>query len=417
MNAYFDEREVQDSEAREKDLFTRLPEFLSTATDKAPGLARWLTGIALEDIRSRQDLARLPVLRKSELLRLQRDDPPLGGFANIDALKGAHVFMSPGPIWEIQPPVPDPWHAARALFAAGVRAGDVAHNAFAYHMTPGGFMLDEGARALGCAVFPAGTGNTDVQVEAASALRPAVYCGTPDFLKIMLDRASEAGCDLSSFRIGLVSGGALFPSLRAEYAERGIRVLQCYATADIGVIAYETTNKDGEPLPGMIVNEDLIVEIVRPGTNDTVPDGEVGEVVVTSFNTAYPMVRLGTGDLSAVVSGASECGRTNMRLKGWMGRADQRTKVKGMFIDPEQVGALLKRHGEIARARLVVTREGETDAMALHVEPAGGNALDEDAIANSLRDITKLGGSVTTVPPGSLPNDGKVIADERDYAR
>ncbi|MCT7377530.1 phenylacetate--CoA ligase family protein [Chelativorans salis] len=416
MGAHFDSLETRDPQQREADLFARLPAFLAAAMEKAPGLGRWLGGIAPEDVRSRRDLARLPVLRKAELLKRQREEPPFGGFAVAEALKGTRVFMSPGPIWEPQAPGADPWQAARAFFAAGVHPGDIVHNAFAYHMTPGGFVLDEGARAFGCTVFPAGTGNTDGQVEAASALRPQVYCGTPDFLKVMLDRAADADKDLSSFRLGLVSGGALFPSLRAEYAERGVRVFQCYATAEFGVIAYETAGTEGNPLPGMVVNENLIVEIVRPGSGEPVEDGEVGEVVVTNFNPAYPLVRLGTGDLSAVLPGVSPCGRTNMRIAGWMGRADQRTKVKGMFVDPEQVAELMKRHRELSRARLVVTRKGSADVMALHVEPAGGASVDTEAVAASLREITKLGGTIEVAPPGSLPNDGKVIADERDYA-
>jgi phenylacetate-CoA ligase len=250
-----------------------------------------------------------------------------------------------------------------------------------------------------------------MQVEAAATLRPSVYCGTPDFLKVMLDRAAEMGKDLSSFRRGLVSAGALYPSLRAEYAARGVKVLQCYATAESGVIAYETASEDGEPHPGMVLNEHAIVEIVRPGTDEPVPDGEVGEVVVTTFNAAYPLVRLGTGDLSAILPGASPCGRTNRRIKGWMGRADQRTKVKGMFVDPKQIAEVLKHHPEIARARLVVTRDGEMDAMALHVEAAADTAFDGDAVAASLREITKLAGKIVRAEAGSLPNDGKVIAD------
>jgi phenylacetate-coenzyme A ligase PaaK-like adenylate-forming protein len=383
----------------------------------APGLAKWLDGIDPETIRDRTALASLPVLRKAELMELQAANPPFGGFANLAALKGGRVFQSPGPLWEPQGLGADPWASARAFHAAGIRAGDVVHNAFAYHMTPGGFILDEGARALGCMVFPAGTGNTDMQVDAAAALRPSVYCGTPDFLKVMLDRADETGKDLSSFRLGLVSAGALFPSLRAEYRQRGVNVLQCYATAEFGVIAYETAALDGAPYPGMVVNENLIVEIVRPGTGDPVPGGEVGELVVTNFNLAYPLVRLGTGDLSAVLPGQSPCGRTNTRIKGWMGRADQRTKVKGMFVDPKQIAELLRRHPEVGKARLVVTRDGERDAMALHVEPATAGRPDAAAIEASLREITKMGGTVALVDRGSLPNDGKVISDERDYSK
>lgn len=416
MSPHFDALEIRDPAEREHDLFSRLPRFLSDAVGKAEGLAEWLSGHDLSKIVDRQALASLPVLRKPELLERQKKNPPFGGFVDPDALEGARVFMSPGPIWEIQGAGADPWQAARAFFAAGVRPGARVHNAFAYHMTPGGFVLDTGARALGCAVFPAGTGNTDMQVEAAEAFRPDVYAGTPDFLQIMLERADRDGRDLSSIRIGLVSGGALFPSMREAYRARGVSVLQCYATAEFGVIAYETSGQDGAPLPGMVVNENLIVEIVRPGTDDPVAEGEVGEVVVTSLNPAYPLVRLGTGDLSAIMPGESPCGRTNMRIRGWMGRADQRTKVKGMFIDPKQIAELIRRHGEVERARLVVTRDGASDAMALHVEAHAGAEPDAAAIEATLREVTKVGGQVHLAEPGSLPRDGKVIADERDYS-
>ena len=416
MAAFFDDLERRAPEAREADLFSRLPGFLATAMRETPGLGRWLDGVDPATLTSRQALARLPVLHKAELMEMQAKNPPFGGFANPAHVNGGRIFMSPGPIWEPQGLAADPAQSARAFFAAGVRPGDIVHNAFSYHMTPGGFMLDHGARALGCAVFPAGTGNTEMQVEAAAALKPSVYAGTPDFLKAILDRAAETGKDLSSIRHGLVSGGALFPSLREEYFSRGVKVYQCYATAEFGVIGYESAGEDGAPNPGLLLNENLIVEIVRPGTGDPVPEGEVGEVVVTSLNPAYPLVRLGTGDLSAILPGQSPCGRTAPRIKGWMGRADQRTKVKGMFVDPRQVAEIVARHPDIARARLVVTREDARDAMALHVEPAGGDALDEAAIEASLREITKLGGAVHVAAAGSLPNDGKVIADERDYA-
>ena len=415
MPDHFDALETRAPAEREADLFSRLPTFLLQATAKAPGLSKWLAGHDLAAVRDRAALAQLPVLRKSELMEFQQADPPFGGFADVSQLKGTRVFLSPGPLWEPQATGADPWQAARAFHAAGVRPGEIVHNAFAYHMTPGGFILDEGARAMGCTVFAAGTGNTEMQVDAAASLKPSVYSGTPDFLKVMLDKAAEMGRDLSSIRRGLVSGGALFPSLREEYRSRGVAVLQCYATAEFGVIAYETAQDDGAPLPGMVVNEGLIVEIVRPGTGVPVPEGEVGEVVVTSFNSAYPMVRLGTGDLSAIISAPSPCGRTNTRIRGWLGRADQRTKIKGMFVDPKQVAAVLSRHPEIARGRLVVTRDGERDAMALHVEAAAGRQADAAAIEATLREVTKLGGSVRIAPAGSLPNDGKVIADERDY--
>ncbi len=424
MSAHFDTAETRDPAERERDLFARLPAFLDRAAKAAPGLGRWLAGHDLAAVASREALARLPVLRKGELMERQKAEPPFGGFADPAALAGGRIYMSPGPIWEPQAAPSghgdSHWGGARALYAAGVRAGDVMHNAFAYHMTPGAWMMDEGARTLGCTVFPAGTGNTEMQAEAAAALRPTVYAGTPDFLKVILDKAAESGRDLTSFRLGLVSGGALFPSLRAEYAARGVRVLQCYATAEFGVIAYESAAPDGSPNPGpnpgMIVNENLIVEIVRPGTGDPVPEGEVGEVVVTGFNPAYPLVRLGTGDLSAVLPGISPCGRTATRIRGWMGRADQRTKVKGMFVDPAQVAEVMRRLPGAGRARLVVTRDGAQDRMVLRVEAREAGAVDAGAARAALRDVTKLGGEVELVAPGSLPNDGKVIADERDYS-
>jgi phenylacetate-CoA ligase len=417
MGLHFDNSETRRVEDREAALFAALPDFLSEATAAAPGLGKWLDGIDLDRVNSRAALARLPVLRKPELMQFQADDPPFGGFVDPRALKHGRVFLSPGPVWEPQGLGVDPFSSAPALYAAGIRAGDIVHNCFAYHMTPGGFVIDEGARALGCLVFPAGTGNTDTQVEAAAALRPKVYTGTPDFLKVILDRAAELGKDVSSYRIGLVSGGALFPSLREEYRQRGITVLQAYATADLGVIAYESADEAGQPHPGMIVNEGIIVEIVRPGTGDPVPDGEVGELVVTTFNPAYPLVRFGTGDLTAVLPGQSPCGRSNTRISGWLGRADQRTKVKGMFVDPKQVSDVLKRHPEISRARLVVTREAEQDAMTLLVSTAPGAKPDMKAIAATLRESTKLGGTVRHVDAAALPNDGKVISDERDYSK
>lgn len=412
MGAHLDNLETQPAESREAALFSSLPDFLKEASQAAPGLARWLDGVNLARVSSREALAKLPVLRKPELMDYQAAEPPFGGFANPKALKHGRVFMSPGPVWEPQGFGADPWGAARAFWAAGIRPGDIVQNCFAYHMTPGGFLVDEGARALGCLVFPAGTGNTDMQVDAAVALSSKVYAGTPDFLKVILDRAVELGKDLSSFKLGLVSGGALFPSLREEYRSRGINVAQCYATADLGVIAYESTGSDRQPHPGMIVNEGIIVEIVRPGTGDPVPEGEVGELVVTSLNPAYPLVRFGTGDLTAVLPGQSPCGRTNMRIKGWMGRADQRTKIKGMFVDPKQIAEVLQRHPAIAKARLVVTREGERDAMKLLIAGAA-NPKDVEA---TLRDVTKLGGSVEVVEAATLANDGKVISDERDYS-
>ena len=361
MSGYFDNTETLDPAARERSLFGRLPDFVAAAKAAAPGWQSRLADIDAGSLTTREALAALPVLRKPELMEAQAAEPPFGGYADPASLDGNRVFMSPGPVWEPQPPGIDPWNAARSFFAAGIRKGDLVHCALSYHMTPGGFILDEGARAVGARVFPGGTGNTEQQVDAAAVLKPDAYAGTPDYLKIMLDKAAETGRDLSSITRALVSGGALFPSMRAEYAERGVAVLQAYATADIGVIAYESTH-DGQVLPGMIVNENMIVEIVRPGTDDPVPDGEVGELVVTSFNSAYPLIRFGTGDMSAVMEGQSPCGRTNMRIKGWMGRADQRTKVKGMFVDPKHDRCEIVKavHDEdLASARLVVARDGD----------------------------------------------------------
>ncbi len=414
MTNHFDELETRDPARREAELFARLPEFLRQITAAIPGWQKRLAGIDLASLASREALGVVPVLRKSELMEAQKAEPPLGGFSDPAHLQGIRYFMSPGPIWEPQAPGIDPWGGARAFHAAGIGKGDLVHCALSFHMTPGGFILDAGARATGANVFPAGIGNTEQQVEAAAAIGATAYAGTPDYLKTILDKALEMGVDLSRITRAVVSGGALFPSMRDEYASRGVAVLQNYATADLGVIAYETS-LDGKPLPGMVVNEDLIVEIVRPGTNDPVAPGEVGELVVTNFNPAYPLIRFGTGDLSAVLDEPSPCGRTNMRIRGWMGRADQRTKVKGMFVDPKQLDQLVKADASIVRARLVVARDGASDVMTLRVEPAAGASPSVDAIAKSLTVITKLKGTVEVVD--SLPNDGKVIDDIRDYER
>lgn len=406
----YDARERQDPAQREQDLFARLPDLIAHAVAGAPGWAEHLAGQDPGAIKSREALAGLPVLRKSELMEKQRANPPFGGFLAGELAGAARVFMSPGPIWEPQAPGLDPWNGARSLFAAGFRKGDVVLNAFSYHLTPGGFILDQGAIALGCTVFPAGVGNTDTQVEAIEVLKPTAFVGTPDYLKVLLDRGREQGKDVSSITKALVSGGALFPSLRQEYEDQGITVGQCYATADLGVIAYETEAREG-----MVVNEDYIVEIVRPGTGEPVAEGEVGELVVTNFNSLYPLIRFATGDLSRIVPGQSACGRTNMRLAGWMGRADQRTKVKGMFVDPAQIAQIVAAHPEVSKARLAVSRQGEADAMTLTVETDDtGNGL-SDRVAETLREITRLKGDVLLVAPGGLPNDGKVIADEREY--
>ena len=409
MSNHFDNLETREESKREAELFGKLPDHLKTAVGVSSGLSKHLSGQDLGSVNSREALSKLPVLRKDDLMAAQAKNPPFGGFANMAALAGSRVFLSPGPIWEPQGAGADPWLGARALFSAGFRKGDVVHNALSYHMTPGGFILDEGLRALGCTVFPGGIGNTEMQVDAACALQVSAFVGTPDYLKVMLDKALEMGKDLSCIKRALVSGGALFPSMREDYGARGVEVLQAYATADLGVIAYESS-LNGGPTEGMIVNEDLIVEIVRPGTDYPVNEGEVGELVVTNFSLTYPLVRFGTGDLSAVLPGCSPCGRTNMRIKGWMGRADQRTKVKGMFVDPKQIGELVKRFSDITGARLVVMRDGDQDAMKLLVK---GSGINEKKVADALREITKLGGVVEVVD--ELPNDGKVISDERDY--
>jgi phenylacetate-CoA ligase len=408
--SHYDHLETRDPAARMQSQFALLPDLVRRAVTQAPGWAAHLKGVDPASVTSRDALAKLPVLRKSALKELQAKTPPFGGFATDAAGAMGRIMMSPGPIFEPEGRGDDYWRAARALYAAGVRRGDIVHNTFAYHLTPGAWLLDSGARALGCAVIPAGPGNTEQQLEAITHLRPNVYTGAPDYLKILMDKAKEAGKDISSIEKALVSGGALFPSLRAEYKERGVACYQCYATAELGVISYESPALDG-----MIVDEGVIVEIVKPGTGDAVPDGDVGEVVVTSFNRDYPMLRLATGDMSAVLAGTSPCGRTNMRIKGWMGRADQTTKVKGMFVHPEQIAALAKRHPELGRVRLVVGRAGEQDTMTLKAEAGVRDAALQGRIAETLQALTKLKGDVELVAPGALPNDGKVIADERTY--
>jgi phenylacetate-CoA ligase len=408
---HYDQLELRDPVQRELAQFNLLPDLVRHAMANAPGWAAHLKGVDPAAVTSREALARLPVLRKSALKDLQAKDPPFGGFATAPAGALGRVFMSPGPIFEPEGRGEDWWRTARALFAAGIRKGDIVHNTFAYHLTPGGWILDAGARALGCAVIAAGPGNTEQQLDVIQYLKPNVYVGVPDYLKILLDKAKEAGRDASCFKKALVGGGALFPSLRAEYKQRGIDTYQTYATADVGIIAYESP-----ALEGMIADEGVIVEIVRPGTGDPVAAGEVGEVVVTTFNRDYPMLRFGTGDLSAVLPGISPCGRTNMRIKGWLGRADQTTKVKGMFVHPEQVAEVAKRFAGLGRVRLVVGRAGEQDVMTLRAEAAGADAGLKAKLAETLQAITKLKGEVELVAPGSLPNDGKVIADERTYA-
>src|SRR6266436_896074 len=405
MTDHYDALETREPAIREADLFARLPDVLRRAT-AAPAYAERLKGIDLAGITSRAALARLPVLRKSDLPALHKAAPPFGGL--VSGLPGSfgRLFTSPGPIFELEPTDADPWRGARALFAAGFRPGDVVLNTFSYHLTPGGFIFDASARALGCAVIPAGPGNTDAQFELIEAYRPIGYSGTPDFLKILLDAA--AGRDVSSIKRALVSGAAFPKSLQDEIGLRGIEAYQAFGTADLGLVAFETPAREG-----MVVNEDLILEIVRPGTGDPVAPGDVGEIVVTSLDPQHPWIRLALGDLTAALPGTSPCGRTNMRIKGWMGRADQTTKVKGMFVRPEQIAEIAKRHPGLGRLRLVVRREGETDVMTLKAECASPSEPLRTEVAATLRAVTKLGGLVDLVPAGSLQNDGKVIADER----
>ena len=405
----FDTLETRDPAEREASLFARLPEILKRAA-AAPAYQERLRGIDLDTIRDREALATLPILRKGELPALQKTALPFGGFVSDAPGSFGRLFTSPGPIFEPEAAHTDPWRSARGLFAAGVRRGDVVLNTFSYHLTPGGFIMDSGARALGCAVIPAGPGNTEQQFELIEAYRPVAYCGTPDFLKILLDGAAAAGRDISSIKRALVSGAAFPKSLQEEFSARGIEAYQAYATADLGFIAYETSAREG-----LVVNEDIIVEIVRPGTGDPVPEGDVGEIVVTTLDPHHPFIRLALGDLTATMPGLSACGRTNMRIKGWMGRADQATKVKGMFVRPEQVAEIGRRHPELGRLRLVVTREGEADVMTLQAETATPSGALVDAVAATLQNLAKVKGLVRLTGPGSLPNDGKVIADERKY--
>jgi len=404
---HYDSLETRNPDERNRELFGRLPDLIALASS-APGWAKHLAGIDPNAVTSPAAVAKLPILRKSELIVRQRELPPFGGFNAGAPGRLLRLLMSPGPICEPQGAAQDFWCAARALFAAGFRTGDIVHNSFSYHLTPGGFIMESGAHALHCAVIPAGTGNSEQQVEALAHFRPSGYLGTPDFLKVLLDGAAKSGKDASCLKRALVSGAALPPSLRGEFAARGVDVLQCYATADLGVVAYESAGGEG-----MIVNETVLVEIVRPGTGEPVATGEVGEVVVTSFNADYPMIRFATGDLSAVLPGRSPCGRTNMRIAGWLGRADQATKIKGMFVHPAELAQIGKRHPELGRLRLTVTRVGEQDAMTLFAECTRPAAQLQDAVATTLQSVTKLRGAVKLVAPGSLPNDGKIIADER----
>ncbi len=404
---FFDDLETRSADQRANDLAQALPIQIAHARKSAPAMAALLNGVDPADVKSVADLAVLPVIRKSELAGAQASQPPFGGFTSIAPHNFEHFFQSPGPIYEPGRLSLDWWRMGRFLNALGIGPDDIIQNCFSYHMTPAGMMFENGAQAVGATVFPAGIGQTELQARAAHDLGVSAYAGTPDYLKVILDRADALGLRLRIARAA-VGGGALFPSLRQEYADRGITCLQCYATADLGNIAYESPAQEG-----LIVDEGVVVEIVTPGTGDPVPAGEVGEVVVTTLNPDYPLIRFATGDLSAVLPGESPCGRTNMRIRGWMGRADQTTKVKGMFVRPEQVADLVARHEEVVKARVVVTREGERDVMTVQVETDG--SVDPKAIEASITEVIKLRGTVEPLELGSLPNDGKVIEDRRDY--
>jgi len=419
MTDYYDALESRDPVAREAALMAALPGHVARAQQATSAFAESLAGVDAGSIDNRAALARLPVLRKHELLERQqalRAQDPFGGFSAIGwrglkAGKGARrVFQSPGPIYEPEGEARDYWRMARAIHAAGFRAGDLAHCSFSYHLTPAGSMMESGAHAVGCTTFAGGIGNTELQLQAVSELRPHGYIGTPSFLKILVEKAAETGVSIASLTKGMVGGEAFPPSLRDWLLARGIDVYQSYATADAGLIAYETPAREG-----LVLDEAIVLEIVRPGTGDPVPDGEVGEVVVTVLNPDYPLVRFGTGDLSAVLAGPCPTGRTNTRIKGWMGRADQTTKVRGMFVHPSQVAEVVRRHPEIARARLVIEGEMANDRMTLRIEAGTAPEGLASAVAASVRDVTKLRAEVVVVASGGLPNDGKVIEDARSY--
>ncbi|MFC0384169.1 phenylacetate--CoA ligase family protein [Muricoccus vinaceus] len=407
MSAPLDTLETRAPEEREAALMARLPGFLGRAAAGSAHAARVLAGAAPAAIRSRAALAQLPLTRKSDLIAAQADAPPFAGLNGVPVASLARIFVSPGPIHEPQGQGVDTFRFARALHATGLRAGDIMQNCFAYHFTPAGFMLEGGARALGCPVIPAGTGNTEAQARAMAHLRPRAYAGTPDFLRTILERADELGLDVSSLRLGHVSGGPFLPALRRFYGDRGLTVLQSYATAECGVIAYESEAREG-----LILDEEVIVEIVRPGTGDPVAPGEVGEVVVTVFDDAYPLIRFATGDLSAFLPGTSPCGRTNARIRGWMGRADQAAKVRGLFVRPEMVAEIARQCPVPGRMRLVLSEEEGRDRMELRAEAPEDDALHR-RLSDALQAVTRLRGEVALVPPGSLPNDGRVVDDTR----
>ena len=402
---YYDKREIRSADERAKDISLELPKQIERA--KTTGLGALLGDVDPREIDSLEALSALPVLRKSTLGALQKEIPPFGGLIATSLSDLDHVFQSPGPIYEPGRNSRDWWRVGRFLHACGFGRDDLVQNCFSYHMTPAGSIFENGARAVGATVFPAGVGNTELQAVAAANLGVTAYAGTPDYLKAILESADEAGLDLSRIEKAAVGAGALFPSVRAYYADRGIRCLQCYATADLGNIAYETVADEG-----LVVDEGVFVEIVTPGTGNPVPEGEIGEVLVTTLNEDYPLIRFATGDLSAVLPGTSSCGRTNMRMVGWKGRADQTTKIKGMFVRPEQVAEIVERHAEVMKARIVVTRSNEADVFTMKLETEAGEA---GRYESTVQEILKLRGRIETCAPGTLPNDGKVIDDQRSY--
>jgi phenylacetate-CoA ligase len=411
---FFDAAETCDPAAREAGLMMALPRLVAAAQERAPAYRRLFAGIEPAEIRDRAALARLPLTRKSALLEEQRRDPPFGGFAAVPVAALRRIFASPGPIYEPEAQRPDFWRLARALYAAGFRAGDLIHNAFSYHLTPAGAMVESAAEALGCPVVPAGTGQSELQLRTIADLKPAGYVGTPSFLKVLFDRAAALGADASSLKKALVSAEPLPQSLRAELVGHGLTVLQCYGSADIGLIAYETMDEEGGLCEGMVLDEGIILELVAPGTGDPVAEGEIGEVVVTSLTPEYPLIRFATGDLSAILPGRSRCGRSNQRLRGWLGRADQSVKVRGLFVHPVQIAEVLRRHPAILRGRLVVERPAARDEMTLFVELAPGTD-DPAPIAETLQALTKLRGTVHALSPGTLPEDAKTIEDRRQF--
>jgi len=415
MTEHYDSLEARSPDEREAQLLAALPKQIALAKRRAPGFKRILKGFDAKQVDSRSALARLPVTRKSDLGELQKALPPLGGLNATPLEKLNKLFVSPGPIYEPEGLGKDWWRTGRGLYAGGFRAGDLVVNTFAYHFTPAGSMLESGALAIGCTVVPTGTGQTEMQVSTIRDLGAVAFVGTPSFLKLIVEKAAELNVDLSCLKKAHVGAEYLPPALREAMRARGIQVSQTYATADLGLLAYESLNPDGSVNEGMILDEGLIVEIVRPGTGDPVAAGEVGEVVVTTFNKDYPLIRFGTGDLSAVLPGQSPCGRTNTRIKGWMGRADQTTKVRAMFVTPKQVNEVLRRHPAVTKARLVVEGETGNDRMTLRCEASERPAGMVEAIVASIRDVTKLRGEVELLAPGSLPNDGKVIEDLRKY--